>query len=182
MTSSSTWHYDHVIRYEHLPAATFESIGSRPTMRKLLFGLSFFHAVVQERRSFGSIGFNIPYEWTPADLAVSIEMLGSESEARVFKVLHFMIGQVRVAPHVTTLCAFTVSAKYFIINHDYFYLICATLIMTRHCIVIEQVHYGGRVTDAQDQRCMQNLLARFLDPMNMEEGKSFDANGASPTG
>lgn len=38
--------------------------------KKILFALSFFHAIVQDRRKFGAIGWNIPYAFMFEDFNV----------------------------------------------------------------------------------------------------------------
>jgi len=81
-----------------------ESSNKPEVFKKLLFAYCFFHAIVQDRRKFGPIGWNIAYDFTNEDLTVNIKQLKiflNEYSEIPFKVLHFLGAEINYGGRVT---------------------------------------------------------------------------------
>eukprot|EP00930_Biecheleria_cincta_P042962 TRINITY_DN29559_c0_g2_i1.p1 TRINITY_DN29559_c0_g2~~TRINITY_DN29559_c0_g2_i1.p1 ORF type:complete len:4097 (+),score=999.81 TRINITY_DN29559_c0_g2_i1:1152-12293(+) len=113
-------------------AVTDEQLGDSSKdkeWRRLQFGLKCFHAVVQERRKFGPLGWNIRYEFNDSDLECSTEVAHNMLEIDgpiPWDTLLFVIGHINYGGRVTDdndrKCLIAVLEKYVtpnILDPDY---------------------------------------------------------------
>jgi len=90
--------------YNDMSEEGFESCAKSGPWKKLLFSLSFFHAVIQERRKFGPLGWNIRYEFNSSDLECSmmtLRMFLEEQEVIPWAALEYVVGQINYGGRVT---------------------------------------------------------------------------------
>ena len=70
----------------------------------LVFTLAFFHAVVQERRKYGKIGWNISYDFNESDFRVCMQIMNTyltksyelKEQKLPWNSLKYLIGEVSI--------------------------------------------------------------------------------------
>jgi dynein heavy chain len=127
--------------FAEIDAAHFENHELKLDWRRMVFSLCFFHAILQERKKFGPLGWNIKYEFNDSDRECCLLNLDlfCKGGKIPWDALTYITGMIT---------------------------------------------YGGRVTDAWDQRCLDAILVRFFAPKTLDLNYKFSGSPIyySPTG
>lgn len=77
--------------------------------RALIYVVSFFHAVIQERKKFGKIGWNVNYDFNDSDYRISLNLISlylnksieTNEEELPWSTLRYLIGEAMYDECVT---------------------------------------------------------------------------------
>ena len=84
--------------------AAWEDTSKPKYWKKLMFSLVFFHAVIQERRKYGPLGWNIRYEFNNSDLEcarLNLKMFIEDQAELPWEALLYVSGQINYGGRVT---------------------------------------------------------------------------------
>lgn len=145
-------------------------------LRRLLFSLSFLHAVLKERLKYGTFGWNVSYQFAESDLEICARKLRQYTEAAsntgtktsstepdsipfegLLLRLWSLVPVIVIAYHPLETCA-DVS------DVDDVHVLAALWWVASECV------YGGRVSDDEDRRLLASLTRRWLAPASLEPG------------
>ncbi len=82
----------------------FENSRTPTDFKRLIYGFCFFHAMILERRKYGALGWNIPYEFSGSDLSISLsqlQMFLDKYDVIQWDALNYMVAEANYGGRVT---------------------------------------------------------------------------------
>lgn len=83
----------------------FYNENTRPSdWKKMFLSLCYFHAVVRERRKFGSLGWNLTYDFNDSDFKISmrqLHMITQNYSSLPFTAINYLTGECNYGGRVT---------------------------------------------------------------------------------
>jgi hypothetical protein len=99
---------ENVLRiYNQIDPDEYQTIDPMAPERMMLFKLSVFHSVILERLQFGSLGWNLPYEFNPSDFIISRKQMKTLLTESIipneipYPVLSYVIGELNYGGRIT---------------------------------------------------------------------------------
>ncbi|ETO18471.1 dynein heavy chain [Reticulomyxa filosa] len=173
--------------FQSLDESWFESSQRPFEFKKLMFALAFFHGVVQERRKFGPLGWNIPYAFSDSDFRISSSQL------------HMILQDLSISMSANTNTTNTNNnndgsnsnlngnANQKLDDEDLMDGTNSTMNETGGSDIpfkqlkymIGELNYGGRVTDDRDRLTLMTLLGQYFTPMLVNYHSTYNFSESS---
>lgn len=133
------------------------------TWHNLVFGICFFHTIIQERKKFCLLGWNIKYKF---------EDSVGEHSGQFKDILRRRTDSLACSLLLLSLASVLDNLKTFFAEGQ--------IPWDALTFVTGQITYEGWVvTDAWDRRCLTTILERFHLPVFLEDGYKFSCSGHS---
>jgi hypothetical protein len=130
---------------------------ANPAFRSVVYCLTFFHAVVQERRKYGKIGWNVPYDFNESDFRISMSLLSTYVRPQSgASAAPSRARRCAGCAAIRQTCKVTLPLRSYLSKahaHGHEQIPWSSL---RY--LIGECMYGGRVTDSFDRRIIKTYL------------------------
>lgn len=128
--------------------------------KPMVYGVAYLHTCVQERRKFGPLGWNIPYEFNTSDLNASLQFVQNHLDDMDIKKV-WNISRSLVTQYISLIQGMSWKTI---------------------CYMLGEIQYGGRVTDDYDKRLLNTFCRRwFSDAMFLPPFRFFKDHGIPTT-
>ena len=132
---------------------------NHPAFRKLSYVLTFFHAVVQERRKYGKLGWNVPYDFNETDFRISLSLIET------------YLNKAYISDHNDDHTTTEITSSR--ISNATRQKPKADIPWATLRYLIGEAMYGGRVSDLYDRRILVTYLNEYFGDFLFDRDRPF---------
>lgn len=129
--------------------ASCDASGRGQQWQRLVFAAAVLHGLLCERRRFGPMGYNVPYEFTDGDFSCAL--------SNIQGIVRDLNTELLVTPAITSLSSSGGSGSNSGVGSR-------SSVWEALLHIVGAICYGGRVTDAEDRRLLAAIMEQHLSP------------------